>query len=179
MKPTKTPIRHNIKEEIMIPQSRLQTVTIDDDIHSKITPVNEKPEIEEEYSSDSDSKMLFINFLCRIEGWKTKTKNLHWASRHNDIHTRLDEFYDKLDDYSDNLAESFSGILGPMNPNDIVSVPSSVKNPFDLIEEIREETIKFLDNFPKSTVYVGIKSETETFMNTITSYNYLFGLCTI
>ena len=29
---------------------------------------------------------FFINFLNRLEGWKTKCKNLHWAAPKKNIH---------------------------------------------------------------------------------------------
>ena len=29
---------------------------------------------------------LYINFLCRIEGWKTKCKNLHWSANNDSMH---------------------------------------------------------------------------------------------
>ena len=56
----------------------------------------------EEINSPQD---LFISFLNKLEGWKTKCKNLHWAAPKKNIHVYLDEFLDILGDYQDGLAE--------------------------------------------------------------------------
>lgn len=42
---------------------------------------------------------FFINFLNRLEGWKTKCKNLHWAAPKKNIHVYLDEFLEILSEY--------------------------------------------------------------------------------
>ena len=39
---------------------------------------------------------FFINFLNRLEGWKTKCKNLHWSAPKKNIHVYLDEFLEIL-----------------------------------------------------------------------------------
>ena len=58
---------------------------------------------------------FFINFLNRLEGWKTKCKNLHWAAPKKNIHVYLDEFLEILSDYQDSLAEEYQGLLGTCN----------------------------------------------------------------
>lgn len=57
---------------------------------------------------------FFINFLNRLEGWKTKCKNLHWAAPKKNIHVYLDEFLEILSKYQDSLAEEYQGLLGHM-----------------------------------------------------------------
>ena len=49
----------------------------------------------------------------------------------------------------------------------------------DFIEEVRANTLAFYDKIPQETVYVGIKSECETFIQEINQYKYLFSLCDI
>lgn len=122
---------------------------------------------------------FFINFLNRLEGWKTKCKNLHWAAPKKNIHVYLDEFLDVLSDYQDGLAEGYMGILGKMQPNAIKSVPSDSLNAIDFINEVRDATIIFYDKIPQETIYKGIVSECETFIQNINKYKYLFELCDI
>ena len=55
---------------------------------------------------------LFISFLNKLEGWKTKCKNLHWAAPKKNTHVYLDEFLYILGDYQVGLAEGYLGILG-------------------------------------------------------------------
>lgn len=122
---------------------------------------------------------LFINFLNRLEGWKTKCKNLHWAAPKKNIHVYLDEFLEILSDYQDGLAEGYMGILGKMQPNVIKGVSSDVLNAIDFIDEVRGATVVFYDKIPEDTVYKGITSECETFIQNINKYKYLFSLCDV
>lgn len=126
-----------------------------------------------------NSTEFFIGFLNKLEGWKTKCKNLHWAAPKKNIHVYLDEFLDILSDYQDSLAEGYMGISGKMQPNVIKGTPSDALNAMDFIDEIRGATVAFYDKIPQETVYKGITSECETFVQNINKYKYLFGLCDI
>ena len=122
---------------------------------------------------------FFISFLNQLEGWKTKCKNLHWAAPKKNIHVYLDEFLDILSDYQDRLAEGYMGILGKMQPNVIKGTASDALNAIDLIEEVKAGTLSFYDKIPQETIYKGITSECETFIQNINKYKYLFGLCDV
>lgn len=122
---------------------------------------------------------FFINFINKLEGYKTKCKNLHWAAPKKNIHVYLDDFLEKVEDFQDILAEGYMGILGKMQPNVIKGVPSDALNAMDFIEEVRSNTLAFYDKIPKETIYVGIKSECETFIQEVNQYKYLFSLCDI
>ena len=122
---------------------------------------------------------FFINFLNKLEGWKAKCKNLHWAAPKKNIHVYLDEFLDILSDYQDGLAEGYMGILGKMQPNVIKGIPIDSLNAIDFINEVRGATIVFYDKIPQETIYKGIVSECETFIQNINKYKYLFELCDI
>ena len=122
---------------------------------------------------------LFINFLNQLEGWKTKCKNLHWAAHKKNIHVYLDEFLEVLSDYQDGLAEGYMGILGRMQPNVIKGIPSDSLNALDFIKDIKNKTIIFYNKIPKDTIYKGIASECETFIQNLNKYDYLFRLCDV
>lgn len=136
-------------------------------------------EVNKQEDSSINPSEFFINFLNRLEGWKTKCKNLHWAAPKKNIHVYLDEFLDILSDYQDGLAEGYMGILGKMQPNAIKGVPSDSLNAVDFINEVRGATIIFYDKIPQETIYKGIASECETFIQNINKYKYLFELCDI
>ena len=120
---------------------------------------------------------FFINFLNRLEGWKTKCKNLHWAAPKKNIHVYLDEFLEILSDYQDSLAEEYQGLLGHMQPNAINGTPSDTLNAIDFIMEVKMSTCKFYEAIPEGVNYAGIRSECETFIHNILKYKYLFELC--
>lgn len=119
----------------------------------------------------------FIDFLNRLEGWKTKCKNLHWASFKKNIHTYLDDFLKVLQDYQDGLAEEEMGIYGRMLPNVIVGTASMSNTPKDFIYEVKTATLSFYEGLPQDAVHAGIRSECETFIHDINKYIYLFSLC--
>ena len=122
---------------------------------------------------------FFINFINRLEGYKTKCKNLHWAAPKKNIHVYLDEFLSVISDFQDTIAEGYMGILSKMQPNSIKGISCDCLNALDFIEEIRTTTLSFYDKIPKDAVYVGIKSECETFIHNINKYKYLFSLCEV
>lgn len=130
-------------------------------------------------SQDENPSQFFISFINLLEGWKTKCKNLHWAAPKKNIHVYLDEFLDVISDYQDGLAEGYMGILGKMQPNAIKGTSSDALNAINFIEEVKAGTLSFYDKIPQETVYKGITSECETFIQNINKYNYLFHLCDI
>ena len=90
----------------------------------------------------------------------------------------LDEFLGVLSDYEDSLAEDIMGVLGSrLSPTSINGTSCSSDNALDLISEVSTATIIFYKKISDNPNYVGIKSETETFIHNIKKYNYLFNLC--
>lgn len=127
-------------------------------------------------SEELSGSQLFISFLNRLEGWKTKCKNLHWASFKKNIHTYLDDFLEILVDYQDSLAEEEMGIYGRMLPNVIKGTESMALNAKEFILEIRSTTLEFYEKIPDDSLHAGIRSECETFIHNINKYKYLFSL---
>lgn len=132
-----------------------------------------------EVDKNVSSSNVFIQFLNRLEGWKTKCKNLHWSAPKQNIHIYLDEFLEVLSSYQDSLAEGYMGIQGKLQPNAIKGIASEVLNANDMISEIKFATLEFYEKLPPETVYKGITSECETFIQNINKYKYLFSLCDV
>ena len=132
-----------------------------------------------EETTQISTEQFFINFINKLEGFKTKCKNLHWSAPKKNIHVYLDDFLGVISDYQDSIAEDYQGILGHMNPNVIEGVKSQSLNAIDFIKEVDIATETFYNNIPNDTCYVGIKSETETFIHNIFKYKYLFEITDI
>lgn len=131
----------------------------------------------QENNGGTNSNLVkFIDFLNRLEGWKTKCKNLHWASHKKNIHTYLDDFLTVLSEYQDGLAEEEMGIYGRMLPNVIVGTSSMATNAKEFIQEVRTATLSFYEGLPQDAIHAGIRSECETFIHNINKYVYLFSL---
>lgn len=138
--------------------------------------MNDVPTISKS-ETNGNSTDLYINFLCQIEGWKTKCKNLHWAAQNDSIHRRLDDLADVLSSYQDALAEDYMGINGRVRPDILMGISSNAIEPNTFISEIIENTLSFYSQIDSSAVYAGIKSETETFIHNLNKIKYLFSLC--
>ena len=138
--------------------------------------MNDVPTISKS-ETNGNSTDLYINFLCQIEGWKTKCKNLHWAAQNDSIHRRLDDLADVLSSYQDALAEDYMGINGRVRPDILIGISSNAIEPNTFISEIIENTLSFYSQIDSSVVYAGIKSETETFIHNLNKIKYLFSLC--
>ena len=133
------------------------------------------------FSSENteDEKNDCVEFLNQLEGWKTKCKNLHWSAPKKNIHVYLDEFGDILSSYQDDLAEGYMGINGKLRPSILKGISCETDNALDFIEQVKKKTILFYEGLPKETVYKGIVSECETFIQNINKYIYLFKLCDV
>ena len=138
--------------------------------------MNDVPTISKS-ETNGNSTDLYINFLCQIEGWKTKCKNLHWAAQNDSIHRRLDDLADVLSSYQDALAEDYMGINGRVRPDILTGISSNAIESNTFISEIIENTLSFYSQIDSSVVYAGIKSETETFIHNLNKIKYLFSLC--
>lgn len=119
---------------------------------------------------------VFLYFINVMEGWKTRCKNLHWAAPKKNVHVYLDDFLEILSDYQDTVAEGYMGILGKMHPHSVNGIACNALNAMEIIEEIRTKTLSFYNSIPSESIYVGLKSETETFIHNINKYKYLFSL---
>lgn len=127
--------------------------------------------------SSGTPENTYIAFICKLEGWKTRCKNLHWASRKKNIHVYLDDFLGVISDYQDGLAEEIMGINGRMSPTAISGIAPKSEDPWSFIDEIRADTLSFYSSIPDSPIMAGLKSECETFIHNINKYVYLFSLC--
>lgn len=125
---------------------------------------------------------FFIDYLNILEGCKTRIKNLHWAAKklpvneHKGAHEYLDAILDIVSDFQDTVAESAQGILGHMGMDDIQGVSYRVSTLAEFNQYITEKTLAFYKAIPQDTIFVGIKSETETFIKDLNKYKYLFEL---
>jgi DNA-binding ferritin-like protein len=126
--------------------------------------------------SDGIRRDIFITFLGALVGFGDKAKNLHWAAPSKDIHEYLDAFYKIIEEYTDTLAESFMGILGKVEPNDIIPVNEDFNSATEFIDKVLERTQEFYNSIPSSNEYKGITSECESFIENINKYKYLFSL---
>lgn len=119
----------------------------------------------------------FLDFICKLEGWKTKCKNLHWAAPKKNVHVYLDEFLEVISDYQDTVAEGIMGVLSVhLGPSDVKGDPGNAQNAQQFVDEVKAGTLSFYKQIPENPLYAGLKSECETFIQNVNEYDYLFSL---
>lgn len=138
-----------------------------------LDPVIEQDSPEGSYSEE---KRMYIDFISRLEGYKTRCKNLHWAAMKKNIHIYLDDFLSIISDYQDSLAEEIMGICGPLSALDINGTICSAQTAKEFILEVIDNTVDFYKKIPDKPCHAGIKSECETFIHNCWKYKYLFSL---
>lgn len=120
----------------------------------------------------------FLDFICKLEGWKTKCKNLHWAAPKKNVHVYLDEFLEVISDYQDTVAEGIMGVLNVhLGPSDVKGDPGNAQNAQQFVDEVKAGTLNFYKQIPEDPLYAGLKSECETFIQNVNKFDYLFSLC--
>ena len=122
---------------------------------------------------------IFLSFLGALTGIINKTKNLHWAAPKKNIHVYLDEFHAIASNYQDAIAEGYMGILGQMEPGDVVCKACDSSDANSLIDYTIQVTKEFYEQIPGGTEFKGLTGETESFIQECNKYKYLFGLCDI
>ncbi len=118
-----------------------------------------------------------IEYLNTLEGFKTKIKNLHWSAVNLSIHEQLDALLDEVNSFQDNIAEEYMGIKGQVGPNDLTGTIYNYTDPILMLEELKNKTISFHSKLKLDPQYVGIQSETETFIHCLNQRLYLFRIC--
>lgn len=127
---------------------------------------------------------FFLDYLNFLEAIKTSCKAFHWGIMNTIIqskrgaHIYLDEFLNIISDYQDMIAETSQGILGSyITPNNVKAKSiKELESPNDLCKYLLDNVLIFYNKLNQPS-YVGIKSETETFIKDIQKYNFLFTLC--
>lgn len=116
-------------------------------------------------------------FLGVLSGFIHKAKVLHWAASRKSIHEYLDDFWKEIYEFQDTVAEGYMGIMGQLD-TDIIFKAAESDNPWDFIREVEEKTLDFYNLLPSEPRYKGLSGETESFIQEIEKYKYLFSLAT-
>ena len=130
----------------------------------------------ETIAQETNTGMSFIVFIDLIEGWKTRCKNLHWSAPKKNVHEDLDKFMDALNSFEDSIVEDYQGTNGKFQPNAVKGTQCDCLNAIDLIKEVIIKTKEFYNTITDDIDYIGIKSETESFIHKLKVFAYLFSL---
>lgn len=136
-----------------------------------------------EEDKDAGLFRFFHEYVNVLEGIKTQTKNVHWASLKlsnrdkRGAHLYLDDFLEEVGDFQDLVAESAMGITGvSFDFNTVHGTTFNATSTKEFMKYVQYKTKEFYDGIPETTICAGIKSETETFILKINQYVFRFML---
>lgn len=123
-------------------------------------------------------KNMEILSLCnKIQGWKTRLKELHWSAPSHSLHTVLDDFNGVLLEWEDTIMEDAQSMFGFIEAGDLEPQSAESLEAEALLVEIKKEIADFLGLMSDITMWTGIRSETETFFHEICKTIYLVKIC--
>lgn len=119
-------------------------------------------------------KRFILDYLCRLEAYKTAIKSLHWGSKNMSQHELCDKIADSLADFQDLVAEVEQSLSGNLPLNQLSTSRYKVKNLKQFVNDVILTTTKFYNRLKrKSDEYIGMRSECESFLAQMQRYNYL------
>lgn len=128
-----------------------------------------------EYSNLSSNETVIPNLLA----YHTYFKFAHWCASSMNLHKTIDDFYNLLSDYIDELAEVLQGISGQFKMSDlyIEDLDQNKVEVLDVINQMKQLLQNFVHDFQDNEQYMGAIDITTTFLKEIAKYTYLFRMC--
>lgn len=132
-------------------------------------------------TAPSISNHTLLGFLNALEGYKTKTKELHWASKRflaqrGNIHELLDDLLDIISDYQDIVAEVGQSFLGVIQFNTFKAIPCDATCPLVLIQCLEDQALELKRNYGNDIKWSGIINATDDYIQNIQQKKYLLQL---
>lgn len=126
------------------------------------------------------NKEKIIEILENLEIFKINTKGLHWNAEQmtgKASHLICDEIYGEINGFQDTIAEYYMGVtFDSLTQNDFNPMSNSVSdNPTDLLIALSDYCVGLHATLSEvdGTIWIGLKSEIETFIAKLVKLCYL------
>ena len=150
-----------------------------DDTDIDIVEDNEE---DDTYTSIEDSDITVMesnaDLVCKLLSYMNFFKFCHWTAESMDIHKAIDDFYDKLSSYTDEISEVLQGIDGQFKMSHMDIIP--MENTYSLMDGLnmlKQDIQNFVEDCNDDINYTGAVDISTTFLKDISQYAYLFRLC--
>ena len=121
-------------------------------------------------------KKNILNYINKIQGYKTAIKNLHWSAKHMSEHKLLDEIADSVANNQDEIAEMCQGLYGKIKLNELKPKRYKITNSKKMLFDLLRDTKSFYSTI-KGRELSGVSSVVETFIGDINKFIYLMEMC--
>lgn len=131
-------------------------------------------------TTDSDRVKQLLN---KLEGYKTKIKNLHWSAKllpykeTQELHEDLDDVLTLISEFQDAIAENYMGSFGDLPIGFLNGIQPETNDPLEVIEGIMTELRGFHATYSDSVSYIGMINATEDLLQQLPVKKYLISLC--
>lgn len=116
-----------------------------------------------------------LEFENRLNGYRTRVKELHFSAKRHSIHVILDDFSNSLAEYEDEVMEDAQAIHGQYIPGEINPVLPKSLDSLSLLKEIRADLANMREFFSQP-MYAGCLTITDDFFHTVNKTIYLLRL---
>lgn len=117
----------------------------------------------------------FLEFENRLNGYRTRVKELHFSAKKHSIHVILDDFTNDLTEFEDEFMEDAQALHGQFTPGEIMPVLPKSLDSVSLLKEIRADLANMRE-FITSPMYAGLMSVLDDFFHTVNKTIYLLKL---
>lgn len=121
-------------------------------------------------------KSNIINYINKLQGYKTAIKNLHWSAKHMSEHKLLDEIADSVANNQDEIAEMCQGLYGKIKINELKPKRYKITNSKKMLFDLLRDTKSFNSSI-KGRELTGVRSVVEAFIGEINKFVYLMDMC--
>lgn len=117
-----------------------------------------------------------LEFENRIQGYKTRVKELHFAAKKRSLHVIMDDFSKWLGDFEDSVMEDAQAIHGQYKVGELNPVLPKGMTEDDILREIRADLVNMKEFFESQPMYTGCLNELEDFFHLVNKAIYLVRL---
>lgn len=122
-------------------------------------------------------KNSILIYLNKLQSYRTAIKNIHWSSSNMSEHKLFDDIEDSVAEAQDSIAEIAQGIYGQIKLNELRPKRYQITTSKKMLQDLLNDTTKFLSTLVRNKNLVGLKSVVENFVGEINQNMYLLDFC--
>ena len=122
-------------------------------------------------------KNSILIYLNKLQAYRTAIKNIHWSSGNMSEHKLFDDIEDSVAEAQDSIAEIAQGIYGQIKLNELRPKRYQITTSKKMLQDLLNDTTKFLSTLVRNKNLVGLKSVVENFVGEINQNMYLLDFC--
>lgn len=115
-----------------------------------------------------------LNFVNKLEGYKTAIKELHWDADNMSQHELCDKIADSIAEFQDTVSEVEQSITGKLATGNLKPVAYKVTSLKKFVEDVLDATNSFYKSIEdEGDTYTGMRSDCESFLSDMQRNLYL------